>query len=116
MNVALSKTFFPCCVWAWPLFDSNMKSICFLIIGYSNDIPDNITDHEMIMLSEGFDDQENEKNIVPVDNCSYMTTFAHKELGKNKFYNLSRLLIHVSADASLCVCVAPKATYINPSI
>ncbi len=34
-----------------------------------------------------------------------------KELGKNKFHNLSRLLVHVSADASLRVCVAPKATY-----
>ena len=57
-----------------------MNSTCFLIIGYSNEIPNEVTDHEMIMLSEGFSDQELAEEVVATENFSYMTTFSHKSV------------------------------------
>jgi hypothetical protein len=55
-----------------------MKCNCFLIAGYSDSIPDDVPEHDMIMLAAGYDDEETEEEMVPLDKCSYMTTFAHK--------------------------------------
>ena len=41
----------------------------FLIIGYSNGIPDEKSDHEMILLTDGLNEEEQKEEILPLDLC-----------------------------------------------
>ena len=54
-----------------------MKYVCALIMGYSNEVPEESSKTEMIMLNAGFE-QYNDETIIPTETCSYITTFTHK--------------------------------------
>ena len=54
-----------------------MNYTCTLILGYSNGVPEEASEAEMIMLSSGFEHHD-DASTIPAEECSYMTTFAHK--------------------------------------